>query len=179
MKHPRSWWKKQSITIVSKKLRQEAITKETLQYLNKTICNIGKVHPVWTWATSHIRVAMATTKAKLQVQRYALSGTYSSGNNKKDQCHYAKTPKKHSSTSSSIMYIHLFWFSYHESILILTNFLRIRFHLLDSVSTITVVLLKLNWLHNDIVGPSEGSQHQRSQMTTTTWTLWMITPNGW
>ena len=57
-------------------LRQETGTKRTLQYLNKTICNIGKVHLVWRCGTDPVQCAKATTKATLLVQRYALAGTY-------------------------------------------------------------------------------------------------------
>ena len=68
------------------KLRKEAETKKTLCYLNTTICDIGQVHPVWRYGTDPIQVAMAATKARLLVQRYALTGTHNAGRNKQDHC---------------------------------------------------------------------------------------------
>ena len=59
---------------------------KSLHYLDINSCQVGKIHPVWQCGTDPVQVAMASTKARLLVQRYALSGTHVAGAQKKEKC---------------------------------------------------------------------------------------------
>ena len=58
----------------------------SLSYLNKNACSIGTVHPVWKCGSDPLQSLMASTKAKLLVQRYPLTTSHTAGKNKSDLC---------------------------------------------------------------------------------------------
>ena len=58
----------------------------TLEYLNTDVCCIGKVHPVWNCGTTPYSVTQASTKARLLVQRYGITSSYTAGKTMRDTC---------------------------------------------------------------------------------------------
>lgn len=68
------------------KLSEEASMKSTLSYLQLKNCQVGKTHQVWSCGTDPMQVAMSTTKARLLVQRYPLTGSRASGRKGTDKC---------------------------------------------------------------------------------------------
>ena len=75
-----------------KTLKEEADCKKTLCYINQNSCKIGQVHPIWQCGPDPIQTTMATTKARLLVQRYALAGTHCAGKNRKEHCPLCQGP---------------------------------------------------------------------------------------
>ena len=67
-------------------LKTEAEKKTSLEYLNLDACAPGQVHPVWNCGHDPCQVTMATTKVRLLVQRYALTGSHCAGKNQRTSC---------------------------------------------------------------------------------------------
>ena len=83
-------WKKTYKEVIEKwwlkTLRQKADKMSSLSYLNKNACSVGTVHPVWKCGSDPLQSLMASTKAKLLVQRYPLTTSHTAGKNKSDLC---------------------------------------------------------------------------------------------
>lgn len=65
-------------------LKDQAATKTTLQHLYTDGCSFHEVHPVWNHSPDPLQVHMASTKAKLLVQRYPLASTHCAGRHRHD-----------------------------------------------------------------------------------------------
>jgi hypothetical protein len=75
---PKAVWKRLVKAAVwgywEKKLKQEAIVKRSLDYIELDSCRFGHVHPVWQCGSDPIQAYMAAPKAQLLTQRYPLTG---------------------------------------------------------------------------------------------------------
>jgi hypothetical protein len=69
-----------------KQLKSQASRKSTLQLLNLEVCSFGMVHPVWNHSADPLQGHMASTKAKLMVQRYPLTTSHCAGKHRSETC---------------------------------------------------------------------------------------------
>ena len=92
---PKEEWKKMIkeavYTFWESKLKAEAMQKSTLFYLHIPKCTLKKEHSIYNVQTTDpLQIIMAAIKAKILLQRYPLSSTYSSGMNKSSLCPICK-----------------------------------------------------------------------------------------
>ena len=99
-------WKKTYKEVIEKwwlkTLRQKADTMSSLSYLNKNACSVGTVHPVWKYGSDPLQSLMASTKAKLLVQRYPLTTSHTAGKINLTCAHSATMHRRIWNTSLSI-----------------------------------------------------------------------------
>ena len=53
-------------------MKEEAVLKRSLRYLNIVAFSMGFSHPVWIWGPDPVQAVMAATKAQLLVGKYPL-----------------------------------------------------------------------------------------------------------
>ena len=88
---PKEEWKRVTKSAVyshwEKRLKEEAATKSSLQYLHLPSCSIGTPHPVYQHLpTDPLQVVMASVKTKLMTSRYPLSATKCAGKKQSSLC---------------------------------------------------------------------------------------------
>jgi hypothetical protein len=76
------------------KLRRQCSEMSTLQHLNAHSCNFGRVHQVYDYADCPREIMMSSTKARMLIQRYGVSGSYTSGKMKSEKCPLCKTEEE-------------------------------------------------------------------------------------
>jgi hypothetical protein len=75
----------------SNQLREDATERTTLKFINLPSCLIGQMHPVWQHLYTPLGIRMATVKAQLMVQRYALTTSPTAGARKSETCPLCKS----------------------------------------------------------------------------------------